>query len=61
MLAFCPEKLFECQDIYPLAAGIVRAIISAGYFIGLLKNAMFGLMQLLEHIKTVWCVPISTL
>lgn len=57
MLAFGPS----CWEIYKLAAWIVRAIISGGRFIRVFKNTMFSLMQLLEYIKTVWCVPISTL
>lgn len=44
-----------------LAACIVRALISGECFIRVVKNAMFSSMQLLEYIKTAWCMPISTL
>lgn len=44
-----------------LATCIVRAFISGECFRRVLKNAMFSLMELLKYIKTVWCIPISTL
>lgn len=39
--------LVQCWEVY-------RATISGGCFVRVLKNAMFGLMQLFEYIKTVW-------
>lgn len=58
---FFLSKLFSSWEIYESADWVVRVIISGECFIRVLQNSMFGLLQLLEYIKTVWCVPISTL